>query len=132
VIVVDASAVIDLLVGLSANPGLVERLERERDLHAPHLIDLEFLQTLRRLESARLLSDDRAADARSDYEQLRIVRYPHEPLLDRVWELRFNLSAYDSVYIALSEALQAPIATTDMRLSRAPGHLARVEVFPPP
>lgn len=60
---------------------------------------------------------------------MRLARYSHAPFVERIWELRDNLSAYDAAYIALSEALDAPIVTTDGPLARAPGHNARVEVY---
>ena len=67
--------------------------------------------------------------ARMDFGDLAIVRYPHEPLNDRVWELRHNLTAYDATFIALAEALDAPLVTCDGRLAAARGHRARVELF---
>jgi predicted nucleic acid-binding protein len=83
-------------------------------------------QVLRRLEGARALSASRAAEALEDLLALRIVRHRSSALLFRVWELRQNFSAYDGLYIALAEALEAPLVTTDHRLSRAPGHSARI------
>lgn len=78
---------------------------------------------------SRALRPERAEDARADFVDLAIVRYPHEPLADRMWELRHNLSAYDAAFVALAEALDAPLVTCDGRLSAAPGHDALVEVF---
>lgn len=95
-------------------------------LHAPHLLDVEVTQVLRRLEGAGTVSTSRATEALQDLTALRIVRHPSSALLLRVWELRQNLSAYDGLYVALAEALEAPLVTTDHRLSRAPGHTARV------
>lgn len=97
-------------------------------LHAPHLLDVEVAHVLRRLEQAGTLSSVRAEEALDDLRALRIVRHPTLVLLDRVWALRRNLSAYDALYVALAEALEAPLVTTDQRLSRAPGHAARVIV----
>lgn len=97
-------------------------------LHAPHLLDVEVTQVLRRLEQADTVSSGRAQEALDDLRALRIVRHPTLALLDRIWELRRNLSAYDALYVALAEALDAPLVTTDQRLSRAPGHSARVIV----
>lgn len=128
-LVVDTSAVLAALVSRDPAAGLVERLAQDGDLHGPHLIDTEVLHSLRRLTMAGEISDDRAADARSDFAELTVVRYPHHPLSDRVWELRHNLTAYDATFVALAEALAVPLVTCDARLASAPGHDAQVELF---
>ena len=129
-IVVDTSAVIGVLAGQPRVARLVDRVIDDGDLHAPHLIDVEFQHALRRLVVAGAISDDRAADARMDFADLTIVRYPHVSLADRMWELRHNVTAYDAAFLAIAEALGAPLVTCDARLARAPGHAASVEVFP--
>ena len=129
-IVVDTSAVIGVLAGQPRVARLVDRVINDGDLHAPHLIDVEFQHALRRLVVAAAISDDRAADARMDFADLTIVRYPHVSLADRMWELRHNVTASDAAFLALAEALGAPLVTCDARLARAPGHAASVEVFP--
>jgi predicted nucleic acid-binding protein len=129
-IVVDTSAVVSALTD-RAMPRLVERLEAERYLHAPYLIDVEVVQVLRRLARAGELSVDRAADARVDYEGLRFRRYRHVPLLERIWELRDALTAYDACFVALAEVLAAPLVTCDAHVARATGHEAEVELFVP-
>lgn len=129
-IVVDTSAIIGVLAGQPQVPQLVDRLISDGDLHAPHLLDVEFQHALRRLVVARTISDERAADARTDFAALTIIRYPHVSLADRMWELRHNVTAYDAAFLALAEALDAPLVTCDGRLARAPGHAASVEVFP--
>lgn len=129
-IVVDTSAVIGVLAGQPRVARLVDRVINDGDLHAPHLIDVEFQHALRRLVVAGAINDDRAADARMDLADLTIVRYPHVYLADRMWELRHNVTAYDAAFLALAEALGAPLVTCDARLARAPGHAASVEVFP--
>lgn len=126
-IVVDASAVIEVLVG-EPNETLAARLSEEAMLHAPHLLDTEVLHVLRRLEQRGELTPRRAAWARDLFEGLTIDRYPHHPLSARVWELRPVLSAYDATYVALAEALEATLVTTDGRLVRASGVQAAVEV----
>jgi predicted nucleic acid-binding protein len=131
VLVVDTSAILDALVGSAPPAGLVERLTDDGDLHAPHLIDTEILHALRRLIIGGRLSEDRAADARTDVAQLALIRYPHEPLSDRVWELRHNLTAYDATFVALAEALDAPLVTCDSGVAGAAGHSASVELFAP-
>lgn len=128
-IVVDTSAVLGALVGQPEVPGLRERLLTDGDLHAPHLLDVEFQHALRRLVVSRAIGEDRAADARTDFADLAILRYPHVSLADRMWELRHDLTAYDAAFIALAETLDVPLVTCDARLARASGHAATVEVF---
>ena len=128
-IVVDTSAIIGVLAGQPRVPGLVDRVIGDGDLHAPHLVDVEFQHALRRLVIAGAIGDDRAADVRMDFADLTIIRYPHISLADRMWELRHNVTAYDAAFLALAEALEAPLVTCDGRLSRAPGHVVPVEVF---
>lgn len=130
-LVVDTSAVVETLAGRAPAGELVRRLAEDGDLHAPHLLDVEVLHVLRRLTRVGALNEDRAHDARSDFAELAIVRYPHEPLADRVWELRENLTAYDAVFVALAEALGAPLVTCDARLASASGVRAGIELFAP-
>ena len=129
IVVVDASAVLELLLRTPRADLLAERLlDPEVSLHAPHLLDLEVAQVVRRYWRAGELTEDRAAEALADLADLRIHRHSHEPLLSRVWELRHNLTAYDAAYVALAEALGSPLLTRDTRLASAPGHSAVVEV----
>jgi predicted nucleic acid-binding protein len=126
-LVVDTSAVVAALVGRgTGRDAVMGRLADDGDLHAPHLLDVEFLQTLRSLVRAGQLSVDRATDARTDFADLKIRRYPHEPLADRIWELRDNLTAYDAAFVALAEALDVPLVTCDARLAGAPGIVAEI------
>jgi predicted nucleic acid-binding protein len=127
-IVVDASAVLELLLRTRAASAVEERLFGGETLHAPHVLDLEVAQVLRRYERAAEISEQRGLEALDDLEALAIERYPHGPFLPRVWSLRANATAYDACYLALAEALEAPLLTTDHRLARMPGHHARVEV----
>lgn len=129
VLVIDTSAALDALASRGPAPGLIERLAGDGDLHTPHLIDTEVLHALRRMIINKEISDDRAADVRSDFADLKLVRYPHEPLSDRIWALRHNLTAYDATFVALAEMLAAPLVTCDARLASAPGHTARIELF---
>lgn len=94
------------------------------------MLDIEFHHALWRLARTRAISDDRASDALTDLAELAIVRYPHVPLADRMWELRHDMTAYDAAFVVLAEILQVPLITCDARLARAPGHRATVEVFP--
>jgi predicted nucleic acid-binding protein len=93
------------------------------------LLDVEFVQVLRRLVREGTLTSKRAGEAIEDLAALRITRYPPVLLLQRIWRLRQNLSAYDAAYVALAEELQAPLITRDQRIAAAPGHAAAVEVF---
>lgn len=129
VLIVDTSAVIEVLTAAAPDQTLVERLSSDGDLHAPHLLDVEVLQVLRGLVRAGTLSSDRAEDARLDFADLAIIRYPHEALADRAWQLRENVTAYDAVFLALAEFTGAPLITCDRRLARAPDVTAAVEVF---
>ena len=129
-IVVDASAVVDALVQEPPNVALRERVDGG-GFQAPHLIDIEVTNALRRLVARGALSADRAADTRDDFAALNIRRYPHRPLLDRVWELRDRLTPYDAAYVALAELIGAPLVTCDARLGRARGHEAVVEIYRP-
>ncbi len=127
-LIVDTSAVLAALAERPPDRALVQRLSDDGDLHAPHLIDVEILQALRGLVRGGKLSADRAEDIRTDVSDLAITRYGHEPLADRVWALRDSLTAYDAVFVALSEALDVPLITCDARLAAAPGIL--VELYP--
>jgi predicted nucleic acid-binding protein len=129
VLIVDTSAALAALAATDAAPGLVERLAGDGDLHAPHLIDIEILHALRRMTMHGQLSEERAADARTDFAELALTRYPHQPLSDRIWTLRHNLTAYDATFVALAETLDAPLVTCDAGLATAPAHDAGIELF---
>jgi predicted nucleic acid-binding protein len=130
VIVLDASAAIDWLLQTAAGQRIEQRIySHNESLHAPHLLDLEVGQVLRRLVREGLVSNDRADQAIEDLLDLRITRYPHFVLLSRIWQLRHNLSAYDAAYVVLAEQLGARLLTRDGRLASASGHTAAIEVF---
>jgi len=128
-LVVDTTAVVEVIAGRTPPEHLVARLAGDGDLHAPHLIDVEVLHVLRRLVQLGALSGDRAHEARMDFADLVVLRYPHAPLADRAWELRDNLTAYDAMFVALAEALGVPLVTCDAKLAAAPAHGARVELY---
>ena len=129
-IVVDASAVLELLLQTPLAPEIAGRVLDEREaVHAPHLLDVEVAQVLRRLVRAGTLAEMRAVAALSDLGDLVIERHPHVPMLRRMWSLRDSLTAYDAAYVALAEALDAPLLTCDAKLSRAHGHAATVELI---
>ncbi len=128
-IVVGASALLEILLRTPAAHSIELRLFSPGEtLHAPHLIDLEVAQVLRRYVGTGQMRGGRGREALDDLAALRLRRWPHEPLLARIWELRENLTAYDAAYVALAEALEAPLLTRDRRLASAPGHRARVEL----
>lgn len=129
-IVIDASALVELLVGGTPRAArLATRIHPAETLHAPQLVDLEVASVLRGLEARAQLSTALAARAIVDLLALDLVRYAHDSLVPRVWQLRGNLTAYDAVYIALAENLEAPLVTCDGRLAAAPGNRARIELF---
>jgi predicted nucleic acid-binding protein len=130
VIVVDASIALEVLLRTAKGERAFERLfQHGEELHAPHLIDVEIVQVLRRYALTGQMSADRCEQALDDWRALRIHRCVHEPLMDRVWALRENLTAYDAAYVALAEALNAPLITSDGRMAKAPGHDAKVELY---
>ncbi len=129
-IVLDASAAVDWLLRTSAGQQIEHRIyARGETLHTVHLLDVEFAQVLRRLVRERTMTAKRAEEAIEDLGALRLTRYAPALLLDRIWRLRQNLSAYDAAYVALAEELKAPLITRDRRIASAPGHSAAVEIF---
>lgn len=128
-LVIDASAVVDLLLEQPVNDRLRVRVAVADELHAPHLIDLEVLSVVRRLCAAGKLSGDAAGVALQHFGLLPISRYPHEPLRSRIWALRHELTVNDASYVALAEALQLPLITSDGRMARSHGHHATVESY---
>jgi len=129
-IVLDASAAVEVLLQTAAGAPMTERLlDPAESLHAPHLLDVEVAQVLRRFVLRGEVAPDRARQALEDLASLPLERYSHEILLSRVWMLRENLTAYDATYVALAEILGATLLTRDGRILRAPGHAARIEVF---
>ena len=129
-IVVDASALLEFLLQTPLGARVEARLFRNGDeLHAPHLVDVEVIQGLRRLVREREVTADRATEAIEDLADLDLHRHAHLDLLTRAWQLRSNVTAYDAVYVALAEALDATVVTCDTPLARAPGHRARIEAI---
>lgn len=119
-LVLDASAVVELLLGTATGRRVAARLADDRlQLHAPELLDLQVAQVLRRFERSRQIAADEAATALERLQLLDIERHAHGMMLPRVWALRANLTAYDAVYVALAELLDAPLLTADARLQRA-------------
>ncbi|MDP8956850.1 MAG: type II toxin-antitoxin system VapC family toxin [Actinomycetota bacterium] len=130
-IVVDASVVADFLVVRDETGAwAAEQVASADSLHAPHLLDVEVTSVVRRWALAGEISSRRGRLALGDLADLRVTRYPTSPFVDRIWRLRENLTAYDAAYVALAEALGAPLLTTDRRLAAAGAHGARVVTFP--
>lgn len=130
-LVLDASAALAAFLGAGDGVTRVrDRLEVPGEtVHAPHLIDVEILHALRGLVLRGGISQTRSEEVRADLADLKLSRYSHVVLLDRIWELKEDLTAYDAAYVALAETLDAPLVTMDARLARASGILAEVEIF---
>jgi predicted nucleic acid-binding protein len=128
--IVDASAAVDFLVNADPRGHWARELLASAELHAPELLEFEVTSALRGLVRARRLRPDRARGLLQDLAELDLVRYPPHGLLERIWELRDRLTAYDAAYVALAEALDAPLVTTDDVLARLRGHRAEILAFP--
>jgi predicted nucleic acid-binding protein len=127
VIVIDASAMVEWLLQLPrAHQVEHELADPERDLHVPHLLDVEVAQVVRRLVVSGRIGAMRGRQALDDLASVDLVRHGHDALLPLVWRMRDDLTAYDAVYVALAEVLDAPLLTLDGALAAAPGH--RVDV----
>jgi predicted nucleic acid-binding protein len=127
-IVVDASVVVEALIGGDFSRAAAERLSRiGQTLHAPVTIDAEVLHALRRRWVAKIMSDADARDAVKLFQLLPITRHPVQPHVDRIWSLRHNVTAYDAAYVALAETMDAPLLTRDLRLANSAGHTARID-----
>jgi predicted nucleic acid-binding protein len=132
-IVIDASAVIELVLRTELGEKVEARaLAPEERLYAPHLLDIEVAQVLRRMVQLREISALRAQEAIDDHSGLLIERATHRELLPRIWQLRESLTAYDGAYVALAEALEATLLTCDAKLARSHRHHARFELFDQP
>ncbi|MEX2270629.1 MAG: type II toxin-antitoxin system VapC family toxin [Vicinamibacterales bacterium] len=130
--VLDASALVELVLNTPTGTIVASHIaDPAEGLHVPHLADLEVAQALRRYVRDGNVTAAAAADALDDFRALDLQRHAHEPLLERVWELRQNLTAYDAVYVALAEVLDSMLVTADAPLSRAPGVSKRVKLVAP-
>jgi predicted nucleic acid-binding protein len=128
--VLDTSAALEVLLKTPLGVNAVPRvLHSDELLHAPHLLDIEFVHVLRRLTQTGAIQPTSAQQALDDLADLRLIRHPHGHLLQRIWELRPSVSAYDAAYIALAEALDMPLLTCDAKLSRSHGHRAKIHLL---
>lgn len=116
----DSSATVALLLDAGDTGQWATAAIDQADLAAPHLMVFEASNVIRRLELARIITADQAAQAHADLLDLDVEGWPYDLLARRVWELRRNLSAYDASYVALAELLEAPLVTLDERIGRAP------------
>ncbi|HEX5049105.1 MAG TPA: type II toxin-antitoxin system VapC family toxin [Gammaproteobacteria bacterium] len=129
VIVVDASAVLELLLRTARGNRVESRaLAFGERLHAPHLLDVEVAQALRRLVQLGDITAGRARQALDAHAALGMDRHTHHVLLPRIWQLRESITAYDAAYVALAEALDVPLLTRDAKLARSHGHQAKMEL----
>lgn len=129
-IVVDASAVVELLLGGERAEPVLSWIESEEGgLHAPGLLDVEVSQALRRMAANGVMGDSRARAAMEILQELPVTRHLETPLLPRIWQLRDNLTAYDAAYVALAGAIGCPLLTFDAALARAPGLAVPVELL---
>ncbi len=130
-IVVDASV---LAPALAYNTPVAEqariRLGDQETLFAPEIIDLEVAAVWRGALRVGRLDDERVEHALTDLAALRLIRAPHVPLMERIWELRHNVTPYDAAYVALAEDLGATLLTADGRLARAPKLRCEIELVP--
>ena len=102
--------------------------EADGELHVPHIFEIEVLNALRR-HMVRRPYPGRSANLIEDLTSMRLTRYPHTALLQRIWELKDNITTYDAAYVALAETLDIPLITLDAKLSKAPGIRATIELY---
>ena len=127
-LVVDASALFEVVADTSGSETLRTLLANDPDQAAPHLVDAEVLSMIQTQHRIGVLDPTAASQAVEDLRMWPGERWSHRPLLDRAWELRHNVRGYDALYVALAEALDATLLTLDGRLGRAKGIRCRVEV----
>jgi predicted nucleic acid-binding protein len=126
-LVVDASVLLEFLLETPLGRRSAERLlDRREEFHSPHLLDVEFVQVLRKLTRRGKLEASGAQQMLEVLQSLPLTRHSHIEYLRRIWELRESISAYDAAYVALAEGLDAPLLTCDARLSRSHGHRADI------
>ena len=130
-LIIDASMVVSALVDSGRDGRWAEALLVSDSLTAPHLLTAEASNILRRSALAGAISPEQASLAHADLLDLRVELFPYAPFASRIWELRENVTCYDAWYVAVAEALSAPLATLDIRLTKAPGPHCRFLVSEP-
>jgi predicted nucleic acid-binding protein len=128
-IVIDSSAVLELLKTAQTSHTWTHPSIDGHDLNAPHLIDPEVLNSVRKMAIRRVATASRLDQMVTDYVGMEIERHRHGPLLDRVWVLRHNITPYDALYVALAEELELPLITADRRLARAAAEFCDVRTI---
>ena len=129
-LVCDASALVAVLLDAGEHGTWVADRLAGAELFAPALMPFECANIIRRHELGKLISTDQAAQAHTDLVDLPVELWSYEVLARRAWELRRNASSYDAAYIALAEAISAPLVTLDRRLQRAPGIVCTIDTPP--
>lgn len=129
-LVVDASALFEVVADTPSAEGVRRRLAADPDHAAPHVIDIEVFGIIRREHLLGRLDPTAAAQAVADLREWPGQRYGHRALLDRAWELRATVRGWDAAYVALAEALDATLLTTDSRLATASGPACAIEAVP--
>lgn len=128
--VVDASVIVDVLLRVPGVDALDARIfSGNAELHAPHLLDVEVAHVLRKYANRGEVSAARGKAALAQLERFPITRHSHDALLQRMWMLRQNVSAYDAAYVALAEGLDATLCTRDASLAKTSGHTAQIELM---
>jgi predicted nucleic acid-binding protein len=128
--VLDASLIVEVILRTPLGIRHADRiLDVSDSLHVPHLLDVETVQVLRRLTLAGELAPERAEEALDVLADLPLVRHDHTILITRAWALCTSMTAYDAMYVALAEGLDAVLLTCDGRLARSHGHRARIELL---
>lgn len=130
--VVDAAAAVELVLQSESGRYVREflRLNDVPLLHGPHHLDIEVVSALRGLEAGRVIGATKAGEALRDFDALRLHHHSIRDYMDRIWELRGHLSAYDAAYVALAESLHAVLITADAKLARSRGHSAQIMLIP--
>jgi predicted nucleic acid-binding protein len=127
-LVVDASCLVDVLIGTARGEPIRRRMDADDDHVAPHVVDVEVFGVIRREYQAGRLDHTAATQAVADLADWRGERFDHRALLERAWELRETVRGPDAMYVALAEALGTTLLTTDGRLAAAPGPTCPIEV----
>ena len=130
-LVVDASCLCDVVIATAHAEKIRERMSADKDQAAPHIIDVEVFAIIRREHLRGHLDRTEATQAVEDLQDWPGERFGHRLLLARAWELRATVHGWDAMYVALAEALNAVLVTTDVRLATAPGPICPIEVISP-
>jgi predicted nucleic acid-binding protein len=126
-IVVDASALVDMLLSSRSATSIKTRLARSSKIHVPVTVDTEVLHALRKQAFSPTFRPEYVGVVLSFLGGRALTRHPVQPLAPRIWSLRQNVTTYDAAYVALAESLNIPLLTRDARPSRSSGHSARIE-----